>query len=118
MNEPSKTGDGQHAAGGPTCEEVMADMRTTIEGLTRLQKQEKLFRQAWPKNVLLLVRAHIYLLFRLIEKRDELDVERFRTVLEASRVFLSFLQEESQYVEASAGGFGGSSSLSDDARRA
>jgi len=102
MDRSSQTDNGQSASGGLTHEEALAKMKTITAGIERLQREQELFRKEWPTNALLVVKMHVYGLFKLIQGKDKLDTECFMAVHEATSVFLNFLEEERRYVEAGA----------------
>jgi hypothetical protein len=103
VSEPSKTWNEQSRNESPTRDEASAEIRAFAARISELRKEQERFRREWPKNVLIAVKTHIYGLFKRIEGKEELDVECFMAVYEATSVFLEFLQEEKRYIKDAAG---------------
>jgi hypothetical protein len=101
VSEPSKSGNEQGRNVSPIRDEALA------VGISELRKEQERFRREWPKNTLLAVKTHIYAIFKLIEGKEELDIECFTAVHEATSVFLEFLEEEKRYIEATVSGEAG-----------
>ena len=107
MSESSKSAGEQGRNGSPSRDEASAEIRAFAAGISELRKEQERFRREWPKNALLVVRTHVYGLCKLIEGKEELDVECFMAVRDATSVFIEFLEEEKRYIEAAVSGESG-----------
>jgi hypothetical protein len=71
---------------------------------SELREMQEQFRREWPRNVLLIVKQHVYDLFKLTEGKDALGVKDFLAVYEDWCAFSCLLRAARGYVEVTAGG--------------
>ncbi len=72
--------------------------------VSELREMQEQFRREWPRNTLLVVKQHVYDLFKLTEGKAALAVKDFLVVYEDWCVFSCLLQAARGYVEVTAGG--------------
>lgn len=72
--------------------------------VSELQEMQEQFRREWPRNTLLVVKQHVYDLFKLTEGKDALAVKDFLAVYEDWCVFSCLIGAARGYVEVTAGG--------------
>ena len=72
--------------------------------VSELREMQEQFRREWPRNTLLVVKQHVYDLFKLTEGKDALGVKDFLAVYEDWCVFSCLLRAARGYVEVTAGG--------------
>jgi hypothetical protein len=107
MSQAPETGSEQRGNGDATRDEMPAETREVAVAISKLRNLRKQFRREWPKNAQLVVKAHMVGLFKLIDGKEELTVECFTAVRDATSVFLEFLEEEKRYIEAAVSGEAG-----------